>query len=114
MADQPALFDLGNGASSEEEKEVAAFIDGLAKIAPLTAVQRVVARMCLALAKSIAEGNRKGRSVANDVERLMATMRELDGTAADAPDELTPAERELLNALATAPRLDPAPPSNPA
>lgn len=109
MADQPALFDLGKGPKSEEEREVFEYIESLGAETPLTPVQKVVARMCMALAKSIAEGNRKGRSVANDVERLMATMAELAGkTDAGGPGDLSDDERKLLDALATPPRHDPA------
>lgn len=106
MTDGNALFDLGNGPESEQEREVAALIASLEAEKPLTPVQKVVASMCRALAKSIAEGNRKGRSVANDVERLMSTMRELTGGDDDndpTADDLTPTEREILDALQSVP-----------
>lgn len=108
MADQNTLFDLGSGPKSDEEREVFEYIESLSAETALTPVQKVVARMCMALAKSIAEGNRKGRSVANDVERLMATMRELAGPTDDDDADLTDAERKILDALALPPRHDPA------
>lgn len=107
MSDDNALFGFGNGPVSQEEKEVQEYIDSLAADGALDPFQKVTARMCLALAKSIAEGNRKGRSVANDAERLMATMRELSGKTDSEADELTPAEKALLDALSTPPRHDP-------
>lgn len=113
MAEHPTLFDAPERPSSplsDEEKEVRAFIESLEAERPLTPAERVTGRMCMALAKSIAEGNRKGRSVANDVERLMATMQVLSGDTATTtdPDDLTPAERELFDALASSPGNDPA------
>lgn len=114
MTQQPALFDAPPRPAtpeSAEEAEVRAFIESLAAERDLTPAEKVTARLCQSLAKSIAEGNLKGRSVANDVERLMATMAVLTGTDADddsEPDDLTPAERALFDALATSPRNDPA------
>lgn len=108
MSDQPGLFDPPTSPLSEEESEVAEYIAALQAESPLTPYQKVTARMARSLAKSIAAGNRKGRSVASDVERLMATMRELSGKTDDEADELTPAEKELLDALSSSPRHDPA------
>lgn len=113
MTEQPALFAAPQRPiepESDEEAEVSAFIKSLEAERTLTPAEKVTARMCKSLAKSIAEGNLKGRSVANDVERLMATMAVLtkseNGPAAN-PDDLTPAERELFDALASAPGNDP-------
>lgn len=114
MTQQPALFDAPprpEPPESAEEAEVRAFIESLAAERDLTPAEKVTARLCQSLARSIAEGNLKGRSVANDVERLMATMATLTGDNADEndePDDLTPAERKLYDALATSPRNDPA------
>lgn len=105
MSDQDALFSMENGGDSDLEREVADYIAALQEASPLTPAQRVVASMCRSLAKSITTGNRKGRSVANDVERLHATMQELSGTDPDdqTDSDLTPAERELFNALQSVP-----------
>lgn len=105
MTGEQALFDVPKAAESDLEHEVSAFIAALEAESPLTPAQRVVASMCRSLAKSITTGNRKGRSVANDVERLHATMQELSGDDADdtTDTDLTPAERELLNALQSVP-----------
>lgn len=114
MTQQPALFDAPPRPSepeSAEEYEIRALIESLSAERELTPAERVTAQMCRSLARSIAEGNRKGRSVANDVERLMATMATLTGDDKDETadtDTLTPAERELFDALGTAPRIDPA------
>jgi hypothetical protein len=105
MAPDQALFDLPEQAKSDEERDVSAFFDAIERERDLAPHERLTKRMMLALAKSIAEGNRKGRSVASDVERLMDLMRSMQPKEADDTDldDLTPAERELLNALATVP-----------
>lgn len=112
MPDQPTLFDAPERPAeplSAEENEIRAFVQSIEAERELTPAERVTARMCMALAKSIAAGNGKGRSVANDVERLMATIAQLAGTddPGTDPDDLTPAERELFDALASAPGNDP-------
>ncbi|PII68889.1 hypothetical protein BMF88_24950, partial [Serratia sp. OLDL1] len=92
---------------SAEEAEVRAFLEALRAERELTPAENVTGRMCMALAKSIAAGNAKGRSVASHVERLMATMATLTKTEGDDPDaedeDLTPAERALFDALASVP-----------
>ncbi|GAA1790873.1 hypothetical protein [Leucobacter iarius] len=110
MTDQLALFDAPPGPTapeSAEEAEVRAFLEALGAERELTPAERVTGRMCLALAKSIAAGNAKGRSVASDVERLMATMATLTKTdtddLGDEDDDLTPAEKRLFDGLASVP-----------
>lgn len=104
MTADNALFNYGNPEESDLEREISAFIDSLEADAPLTPAQRVTASMCRSLAKSIATGNAKGRSVANDVERLDTIMRQLSGDDdAQTDADLTPAERELLDALSAVP-----------
>lgn len=105
MTADATLFTIESPAESGLEAEVSAFIASLEEQTPLTPAQRVVASMCRSLAQSITAGNRKGRSVANDVERLHATMQELAGTddAESTDADLTPAERQLLDALQSVP-----------
>lgn len=104
MTADNALFNMGNGPESDLEREISAFISSLEEQAPLTPSQRVTASMCRSLAKSITTGNAKGRSVANDVERLDSIMRQLSGEDdAQTDADLTPAERELLDALSSVP-----------
>lgn len=104
MTADDTLFSLGNSSESDLENEVSAFIAALEAESPLTPAQRVTASLCRSLAKSITTGNRKGRSVANDVERLDTIMSQLSGDDGPTDDtDLTPAERELLHALQSVP-----------
>jgi len=98
---------------SEEETAVLAAIAEIEAERPLTRSQIALKSMCIALARNIAAGNRKGRAIANEVSTLAATMQLLEGTedAGDA-DLLPPDTRKLLDALGTAPRSRPSAPGD--
>lgn len=95
---------------SEEEKAVIAAIASIEETRPLTGAQIALKSMCIALARNIAAGNTKGRAIANEVATLAATLATLEGVEdASSADDLPPEARKLLDALSSAPRLDPAP-----
>lgn len=95
------LFNWAAGYISAEEDAVS---DLIASLGALTPADKVKAQLCRSLARSIAEGNRKGRSVAQDVERLAALVHDLAGSdLTDSHAGLTDEERTLLDALANAP-----------
>jgi len=95
---------------SDEEKAVIAAIAQIEEAKPLTGAQIALKSMCIALARNISAGNAKGRAIANEVATLAATLATLEGVD-DGPsaDDLPPEVRNLLNALSSAPRIDPAP-----
>lgn len=98
MSDEP-LFTIG-GHIGEEEHAVNELITSLGTLTP---AQKVKAQLCRSLARSISEGNRKGRSVAADVERLAALVHDLTGDDDENTDGFTPEEKALFDGLATPP-----------
>ena len=106
---------FGQGAT---ESETRAAIREISVENPLSGIRRTLAQSAIALAISIDRGNNKGRSVANDVQQLVAIMMQLapaetdDGPVDDS--HLTPETRRLLDALAAPAQLDAAPEGDPA
>jgi hypothetical protein len=101
---------FGQGAT---ESETRAAIDEISVEIPLAGIRRTLAQSAIALAISIDRGNNKGRSVANDVQQLVAIMMQLAPVeaAADTHDDsaLSPDTRRLLDAFAAPARTDDAP-----
>ena len=80
---------------------------------PTVGIRRTLTQAAISLAISIDRGNNKGRSVANDVQQLVAIMQQLAPAevAAGPGDDshLTPETRRLLDALGAPAELDTAP-----
>lgn len=81
--------------------------DELAQDRELTPAEALKIAAAEALAASIDAGNMKGRSVANDVERLLAILDSLHPETETATDELTPEQRRIIDTLASPPQIHP-------
>ncbi len=94
------------------ETETRAAIAEIEAETPLTGAKRFIKQLAISVAASIDAGNRKGRAVANEAEKLMVIMQQLapvadDETADDS--QFTPETRRLLDALAAPAQFDEAP-----
>ncbi|MGK3947423.1 hypothetical protein [Microbacterium sp. K2] len=105
----------GQGAT---ESETRAAIAEISAENPLSGIRRTLSQAAIALAISIDRGNNKGRSVANDVQQLVAIMMQLAPAAAadETVDDgkLTPEMRRLLDAFEAPAQFDAAPEGDPA
>ena len=101
---------FGQGAT---ESETRAAIREISAESPLSGIRRTLAQSAIALAISIDRGNNKGRSVANDVQQLVAIMMQLAPPTLEAgpadDSHLTPETRRLIDALAAPAQHDEAP-----
>lgn len=95
-------------ARNTTEDAVIAAIKELDQQSTLTGMQRATAQVCRSLARSIDLGNVKGRAIANEATQLNLLLNQLAGVdlAAGDPDAMPPETKALIDALATAPRLD--------
>lgn len=103
--DDPMRF-----AANPTEQAVIAAINELAAASELTKVQQALATVCRSLGRNIDAGNIKGRAIANEATQLAALLSKLAGIdEADptaGPITVPQQTKELIDALATPPRLD--------
>lgn len=108
MADQAvetlSLFDdVSRGRASYGagplEARTTSEIEAMNAVDPFDSARRMKAQICLSLAQNIDAGNRKGRAIAAESERLVLLLDQLSGNTTDTDlDESIPSDvRELFD-----------------
>jgi hypothetical protein len=92
------------------ERQTKTTLSELNELAPFSSANRMVAQICVSLARNIDAGNVKGRAIANEAAQLVAMLQTVQGLDNAEVAALPPELLELMQAFTSQPQVtEPAP-----